>query len=88
MDRNKAKVLEEIGYQWNRTCGTCDYVDIRPGTNWGVCMKFTYTHRKHHGPDRQLSVNRYGGCEAHVANPVFLRDIAHFTFGNDHDADK
>ncbi len=64
MDQNKLKVLNDIGYAIRKTCATCEYSLFTQarGNNWGLCFAKTYEHLKHTGPERQLSINKFGHC--------------------------
>jgi hypothetical protein len=62
MDDNKLKKLKVLGYQVNKACGLCQHGQFKPGSDFGTCSVVTYTHLKHTGEDRQMSINRYGVC--------------------------
>lgn len=68
MDKNKLKVLREIGYTFPKTCGLCRHGEFRDYHGnlplWGTCAIQKYKHEKHTGEDRRLSVHLLGGCEA------------------------
>lgn len=65
MDRNKLKVLQDIGYSIKKVCGNCLH-GLFPQNDWGTCAVTTYDHEKHTGPARQLSIHRTGHCSKHV----------------------
>lgn len=61
MDAQKRIVLKEIGYEIRECCGLCEHSSL--GTDgWGECLDHKYKHLKHTGPERRLSINRYGWC--------------------------
>lgn len=64
MDANKLKVLKEIEYEVQECCGLCVHSDIRPTSLWGVCTIHEYTHEKHTGEPRDLSVHFVGRCDS------------------------
>lgn len=73
MDANKLKVLQEIGYKIQPTCGSCEAgVFADPKSEFGSCVLYTYDHQKHSGADRQLSINRYGCCPEYERDPRTL----------------
>lgn len=63
MDRNKLKVLKEIGYKIPDACWNCKYSVIIKGNEFGQCQLFLYPHAKHTGEPRVLSVHRGGHCD-------------------------
>jgi len=65
MDANKLDKLKDIGYTIRDTCGNCAYGRFPQVSEFGTCTQWTYTHLKHSGPDRQLSINVHGHCPAH-----------------------
>ena len=64
MDANKLKVLREIGYAIQKTCGNCLHATF-PSNDWGTCGIWTYQHEKHTGDVRELSINKDGVCPHH-----------------------
>ena len=63
MDANKRDELVRIGYSIPATCNFCEHGQFQsPGTDWGTCAVNVYTHLKHTGPARQLSIFRAGAC--------------------------
>jgi len=61
MDENKLKKLHQVGYDVQPCCALCKHSEF--GHNaFGTCKKHQYDHVKHTGPDRQLSINKYGCC--------------------------
>lgn len=62
MDQNKLEKLRQIGYDIEACCAFCKHSKLEKGKDFGVCKNFTYDHIKHTGPDRYLSINRYGIC--------------------------
>ena len=64
MDENKLKRLKEVGYVINNTCNLCKHsVFVSGYTDWGTCGKHKYSHLKHSDSERQMSINRSGGCK-------------------------
>lgn len=61
MDANKQEALDQIGYEIPACCGLCRFGQF-PQNDWGTCDLHSYTHLKHSGPDRRLSVYRFGLC--------------------------
>ena len=64
MDANKLKVLREIGYKVQRTCGNCSHSRF-PNDDWGTCGVWSYQHLKHSTDVRDLSIHRDGVCGHH-----------------------
>jgi hypothetical protein len=62
MDQNKIIKLQEIGYQVERVCGTCKHFQQFEDMHFGECDEHQYTHLKHSGGKRKLSVVQYGKC--------------------------
>jgi hypothetical protein len=65
MDRNKLKILNEIGYVVRDSCGSCQYGDIKSGRGFGVCLQFHYLHEKHKTA-MLLSIHRSGWCSNYL----------------------
>lgn len=63
MDANKLKVLREIEYSIPGCCGSCAEGSFVDGSDWGTCEVYVYSHLKHTGEDRALSVHREGRCD-------------------------
>jgi hypothetical protein len=63
MDANKLVKLREVEFVIRKTCGICTYGRFVDGRDWGTCAKHSYTHVKHVGPDRGMSVHRSGYCQ-------------------------
>lgn len=61
-DENKLAKLREIHFVTVDCCNMCTHGQFRPGSDFGVCQKFTYEHQKHTGKPRQLSIHRAGRC--------------------------
>lgn len=61
MDANKLKVLRDLDYKVQKTCGLCAH-GVFPNNDWGTCQKHEYQHEKHTGDARKLSIVRYGSC--------------------------
>lgn len=61
MDKNKLKVLREIGYKIPQSCSLCQHAEFQAG-GWGTCKVQQYDHLKHTGPARQLSIFAGGWC--------------------------
>ncbi|HEU5116103.1 MAG TPA: hypothetical protein VFT74_05440 [Isosphaeraceae bacterium] len=67
MDANKLQKLKDIGYVVRRTCDNCYYAEFNHRADaFGECTLYTYEHKKHTGPARQLSINRNGTCPSHT----------------------
>lgn len=71
MDGNKLKVLQEVGYTFNPTCGSCAHALFQTtASQWGVCQLHRYQHEKHKtpeaqgGPTRMLSIHTLGSCKS------------------------
>ncbi len=75
MDKNKLAKLQEINYTVQKSCGNCNFGDIKTGKLFGVCEKYKYVHLKHCSELRQLSVNRYGFCSNYVVKEKFICEI-------------
>ena len=60
MDENKRKKLHDIKFIIKPCCGLCKYGNIYKF--WGTCSLHKYTHLKHTGLDRNISINLYGVC--------------------------
>ena len=61
MDKNKLKVLQDIGYKIQSVCSLCVYATF-PNNDWGTCNVHVYNHLKHTGPVRKLTINKLGFC--------------------------
>lgn len=73
MDANKLQKLKDIGYTIKASCGTCKYFQHHQDEHFGECDKHEYTHLKHSGGKRKLSVVMYGSCDKYEAtNLSFL----------------
>lgn len=71
MDANKLKVLRDIKYRINPSCGMCKHGVFRDiKDDFGSCMARTYEHLKHTGDTRQLSVHRHGACDTYEIDPA------------------
>lgn len=81
MDQNKLKVLKDIEYKIQECCGLCAYGTFKPGTSFGTCSVQTYDHLKHTGPERNLSINRYGKCFTFklVNEDVLAKELGNWT---------
>jgi hypothetical protein len=82
MDANKLAKLREIGFRILPTCAQCRFRDFYPESSiWGVCRKNEnlYTHLKHRGADRRLSINRNGTCPGFEFDAQLAHEIAHFS---------
>lgn len=64
MDSNKKCRLDEIGYKIQPCCAICQHSKFISHSAFGLCMlsDHKYTHLKHSGEDRNLSVNIFGWC--------------------------
>lgn len=75
MDVNKLEVLKKVGYRVHQCCGFCAHGRFSSDmTMWGTCAKFEYSHLKHTGDKRQMSICRMGQCEADYV-PVMDTDL-------------
>jgi hypothetical protein len=70
MDANKKQKLEDIAYIVQRSCGLCRHGHFKPDQLFGDCAIETYTHLKHTGDPKHLSVVRYGLCPSFEPDPV------------------
>jgi len=77
MDANKLKVLQDLSYTVQKSCGLCTH-GVFPNNDWGTCNKHTYDHLKHTGEARQLSVFRYGSCEGFEFHKPLEPMLGHF----------
>ena len=64
MDANKEQKLRLIGYVIKQTCAVCEHSEFKPGQAWGTCKLHMYSHLKHTGPERQLSIHILGKCNS------------------------
>lgn len=71
MDKNKLKVLQDIDYKINRCCGVCKHGDFGYLNDWGTCSIQQYSHLKHSGENRQLSINVFGSCDKFELNETY-----------------
>lgn len=62
MDENKVIKLKDIGYTVKEVCALCKHSSFTPHNSFGVCTAYKYTHQKHTGPDRELSIFKFGHC--------------------------
>jgi len=77
MDRNKVITLRQIGYKIRQSCGICTHGTFREGF-WGTCETHKYSHEKHTGEDRQLSIHRSGICEGFKPDAEISHDMRHY----------
>ena len=77
MDANKLKVLRDLPYSIQKTCGLCVH-GVFPSNDWGTCQAHTYDHLKHTGEARQLSIFRYGSCPSFKLHEPLLTTIGAF----------
>lgn len=79
MDENKRIKLINIGYQVKDTCGTCKHFNSHADPEFGECNLHRYTHRKHTGGERKLSVVIYGSCRDYESTDInFLHGFKEF----------
>lgn len=78
MDANKLKVLQDLPYRIQKTCGLCRHRLFVRDSPWGVCATQTYEHQKHTGAPRQLSIHRSGYCPKFEADPAALNYLEGF----------
>lgn len=84
MDQNKYNKLTEIVYAIYPSCGTCKYFVQKADDDFGDCQKHEYTHLKHSGGKRKLSVVRYGSCRNYEQGDVgFLHGFKEFLTSDD-----
>jgi len=70
MDANKLSILHSIGYTIGPSCALCKHGEFRTiKDDFGSCLAKTYTHQKHTGEPRQLSIYRGGFCKDFEADP-------------------
>lgn len=65
MDENKLAKLKEIDYKIRDTCHNCKHFKQTSDKFFGECLAHHYTHKKHTGEARQLSVYLGGTCNEH-----------------------
>lgn len=70
MDQNKLNKLKEIGYKIPPSCGTCVHFKQFDDMHFGECDVNEYTHLKHSGGKRKLSVVQYGSCDKYEQGDV------------------
>jgi len=77
---NKVAALEAVGYEIRHTCGSCEHFrSFDRQREWGTCRATLYTHRKHTGEPREVSVMHYGHCPLWTRNPlVSFGTYSHF----------
>jgi hypothetical protein len=78
MDKNKLEKLRDLKYIIPATCGRCVFGKFVPGSPWGGCQKHQYTHLKHTGDPRQLSIHVGGRCDDIQIDPARTGDLAAF----------
>lgn len=78
MDVNKLKVLRDLDYKIQKVCGNCQHSSFRGGSLFGVCSVNEYTHLKHTGEKRQLSINYFGSCDKHYPSSRFESQLEGF----------
>ena len=79
MDADKLRVLHEVGYEVQESCGLCAHFNAQPGSDFGTCSLHQYDHAKHTGPLRLLSVHRNGRCsDGFEADPAGVFQLGGF----------
>ncbi len=78
MDANKLEKLRELKYTIPATCGRCKFGNFVPGSVWGGCTKHSYTHLKHTGPPKPLSIHQGGQCDDLELEPGKGGDLVAF----------
>ena len=81
MDKNKLKVLQDIDYKIQKTCGLCQHGDFGLSyakQRWGTCKIQKYEHLKHTGDKRDLSINIYGYCDKFQAQEIEMAGLEKF----------
>lgn len=76
MDENKRLKLIEIGYEIRPTCSTCAHGEFKFRMTWGSCSKHEYTHLKHTGPDRHVSIHVDGHCPSFKEDPAKVAKLS------------
>lgn len=69
MDQNKINKLVDIGYEVKKVCGNCKHFTQYEDMHFGECDAHEYTHLKHSGGKRKLSVVQYGTCASWELSP-------------------
>lgn len=64
MDKNKLDKLHDINYKIHKSCGLCQHANFKSHNNYGTCNLHNYKHLKHTGKERELSINKFGGCSS------------------------
>ena len=68
MDANKLAKLRAVGYRVVPVCALCRHSVFPsrqfPASLWGTCSAHSYNHRKHTDNPRDMSVVRFGHCDA------------------------
>ena len=79
-DEAKFAALRALPYQIRVSCGLCIHGQLSP-TGWGTCARHSYTHRKHSGAPRQISIHAAGSCpDAHLSDAGRASLGAHMEF--------
>lgn len=89
MDNNKLQKLKEIDYSIKPSCGTCNHFQQHEDAHFGECDEHNYTHLKHSGGKRKLSVVMYGSCPNYEAGDLsYLHGFREFVATPDGDKNK
>lgn len=75
MDKNKLKVLREVEYTIPKLCNLCEHGVFPNPSFFGACGLRVYTHLKHTGADRQLSIYRFGTCPKWKPNEELIENL-------------
>lgn len=79
MDANKKAELLKLGYRIPGACGLCSHGNFPTATSqWGTCKINLYTHQKHTGEQRELSINRFGRCNKFLPSVVQYQQLEGF----------
>ena len=78
MDANKTIKLKQIEYQLQPSCGLCAHGQF-PNDDWGTCGHHSYSHRKHTGEDRSLSVHKSGICSDFRPDTQIVDRLTHYS---------
>lgn len=80
MDRNKLKVLREVGYTIAPSCALCKHSNLTED-GWGNCDRYSFMHEKR-GVEMAMSINATGRCrdgyEPLIGAPIHFGTFAEF----------
>jgi hypothetical protein len=78
MDENKRAKLIDIGYHIRPCCAMCRHAEFKPTQAWGGCQLHEYTHLKHSGPDKKLSIHLLGFCSGFERDEQALATLGNY----------